>query len=64
MPKQKKNGRYFNIYMNAELLDRLAEYNAETGVPKTTAIEKALRIYLDKVAPRNQGTEAGGEKKC
>ena len=54
MAKPKKNGHYYNIYMDSELYDRLAKYNAETSIPKTAVMEKALRLYLDKVAPKKK----------
>ena len=44
------------IKLRADLAKRLEEYKAQTGVPKTFAIEKALEEYLNKVAPK-QGKE-------
>ena len=54
MAKPKKNGHYYNTYMDSELYDRLTKYNAETSIPKTAVVEKALRLYLDQVAPVKQ----------
>ena len=39
------------IKLRADLAARLDAYKAETGVPKTFVIEKAVKEYLDKVAP-------------
>lgn len=50
MGRQKKDGHFFNCYLQKELLERLTAYSAETGIPKTFIVEKALQKYLDSVA--------------
>ena len=47
MPRQKKDGKFVNFYMDAKLLERLEEYCKETGIPKTTVIEKAVDFWLE-----------------
>lgn len=37
--------------IRADLAKRLDAYREETGVPNTFCVEKALKEYLDKVAP-------------
>ena len=49
--KKKKDGKFFNLYMNKHLLERLDKYGEESGYTKTTIVEKALKSYLDIVAP-------------
>lgn len=39
--------------MRADLVRRLDEYRAATGVSKTFAIEKAVEKYLDEMAPKS-----------
>ena len=47
MSKPKKDARPFSIRMAVETYNRMDKYCAETGVPKTTVIERALNMYLD-----------------
>lgn len=47
MPKPKKDARPFSLRMASEIYDRMEKYCAETGVPKTAIIERALIMYLD-----------------
>lgn len=48
MPTPKKDGHYFNIYMDRELYEELQAYCRENGDTKTFAVEKGTRMYLDK----------------
>lgn len=52
MARPKKDGKYVNFYMNSELLKRLEKYCEETGLSKTTAIErfiaKGIKEYKEK----------------
>ena len=48
MAKQKKDGRYINLYLDRNLLNRLALYATQKGQTKTTAIERILKEHLDK----------------
>jgi predicted DNA-binding protein len=34
------------MILDSELADRLKKFSDESGMPKTTIIEKALRLYL------------------
>lgn len=47
MPKIKKDSRAFSIRMAAEIYDRMEKYCAETSVPKTAVVERAICMYLD-----------------
>ena len=56
MPRIKRNnpvGRpskdyeYFNAKLEASIYDELDTFSKETGVTKTKAVEKGLRMYLD-----------------
>ena len=46
MARPKKDGRYFNCYMNNKVLDDLEKYCEETGLTKTMAIERILAQYF------------------
>lgn len=46
MSTPKKDGHYFNIYMERKLYEELQEYCRENGVTKTFAVEKGTRMYL------------------
>jgi predicted transcriptional regulator len=48
MPRQKKDARPLNIKLQTEVYDLLDKYTADTGVPKTVVVEKALAEYLKK----------------
>ena len=50
MAKAKKDGKFFNCYLNRTLWERLTRYSDVTGVPKTVVIEKSLSKYLDSIA--------------
>ena len=45
--RAKKDGEFVNVKVEQSLVDRLNQYVAETGFPKTVVVEKALRMYLD-----------------
>ena len=48
MPRPKKDGEFFNCYLRKDLMDMLNKYSEESGIPKTTIVEKALDEYLKK----------------
>lgn len=48
MPRERKDSRPFNINLATPLWDKVNEYNAHTGIPKTVIVEKALEEYFSK----------------
>jgi len=48
MARPKKDGKTVSLIMEKELFDRLEAYCDETYLTKTAAIEKALRMMIDK----------------
>lgn len=46
MPRAKKDGKFLNCYVDREILEKLERYCDETGIPKTSVVEKALGQYL------------------
>lgn len=42
MPRKKKDGKITNFYLSLEALDLLEKYCEETGLPKTTAVERFI----------------------
>lgn len=49
MPRLKKDGERSCCYLRKDLVDMIDEYSAETFIPKTAIVEKALQKYLDVV---------------
>ncbi len=47
MPRQKKDYDSLNINLEKSISERLKEYCAEMGIPKTVIVEKALEMFLD-----------------
>lgn len=47
MARPKKDGRYINIYMDANVYAALVKYSKETGLTKTMAMERALKQYVE-----------------
>lgn len=58
MPRQRKNGRHINYYIDREIYDRLERYAGDRGQSMTTAIERILREFLDRNEPESS---EGGE---
>ena len=48
MPRQKKDGKYINIYMQRLLVVAVERYSEETMIPKTAILEKAVQEYLER----------------
>ena len=51
MPREKKDGRFINYYIDRSIYERLKRYADRKGQPMTTAIERILEEYLDKHEP-------------
>lgn len=48
MARQKKDAKHVTYFISTDILDKLDKYYKDTGIPKTTIVEKALKAYLDK----------------
>ncbi len=42
MPRKKKDGKITNFYLSLEVVDLLERFCEETGLPKTTAVERFI----------------------
>ena len=49
MPRPKKDGKYINYYIERELYEKLRDLAEERGLTMTTAIERILKDYFDKL---------------
>lgn len=47
MGRPAKDGKALNLYIEAEIADRLEQYCYDTGITKTAAIERILESYFD-----------------
>lgn len=47
MARQKKDGNYLNVRIESSLYSELSHFCEDAGQTKTTAVERALRDYLD-----------------
>lgn len=47
MARPKKNGTYLNVCIETPIYERLRAMCADTGQPKTVAVERALTAYLN-----------------
>lgn len=47
MSRARKDSRAISCNLEAKIADELDNFLIETGLSKTVAIEKALRMYLD-----------------
>ena len=48
MAREKKDGKMTNFYLDKDVVELLEKYSEETGIPKTTIVEKAIKEYLKK----------------
>ena len=62
MPRAKKDGRFFNCYLDSAVLDRLEKYCADTGLTKTVAIERILTNFFNNNDKRNKNPEGAVSK--
>ncbi len=54
MARENKNGKRQNFLLRGEIAQKLEEYSAKTGIPKTTVVEKALLFYFEKIDFENE----------
>ena len=47
MPRPSKEHRVLNCKLDKEIADMLDEFSSNTGLPKTTTVEKALKMYFE-----------------
>lgn len=60
MGRPAKDGKALNLYIEAEIADRLEQYCDDTGITKTAAIERILESYFD---DRDEKIKKTGEHK-
>lgn len=60
MGRPAKDGKALNLYIEAEIADRLEQYCDDTGITKTAAIERILESYFD---DRDEKIKKTGERK-
>ena len=58
MARPKKNGTYLNVCIESLIYKDLVEYCEDAGQSKTTAVERALRAYLDDYSEKRRRLEA------
>ena len=56
MPRQKKEYSPVSLKMNKTVFERLCAYSNESGVPKTTIIERAVTKYIEDKEKLEVGT--------
>lgn len=54
MARPKKNGKYLNVCIEANIYDSLEQFCDDAGQTKTVAVERALTEYLDNYAKKQQ----------
>ena len=47
MARPKKDGKYLNVYVEQNIYDDFEKFCEDMGQSKTTATERALRLYMD-----------------
>ena len=47
MPRQKKDGRYLNLYLDRSLHEEFEQFCESLEQTKTVAAERAFRMYMD-----------------
>ena len=47
MPRQKKDGRHINYYIDRKVFEELEEYAQEKGQTMTTALERILSQFFE-----------------
>lgn len=62
MGRARKDSKPFSIRMDREVYDNVSRYCEETGVPKTTLIERAVSSYIKEYDREKRIVEAFNEK--
>ena len=67
MARPKKDGRHINYYIDRLIYERFEEYADEKGQTMTTALERILKQFFDKVDDGKEQSEiylGGGSGGC
>ena len=54
MARPKKNGKYLNVCIEANIYDNLEQFCDDAGQTKTVAVERALMEYLESYEKKQQ----------
>lgn len=54
MPRQKKDVRYLNLYLDRTLHEEFEQFCESLGQTKTVASERALRMYMDAIERKEE----------
>ena len=57
MPRQKKDGRHINYYINRKAFEELEAYAQEKGQTMTTALERILSQFFEQRGKENNTDE-------
>ena len=57
MPRQKKDGRHINYYIDRKVFEELEEYAQEKGQTMTTALERILSQFFEQRGKENNTDE-------
>ena len=57
MPRERKDNVPISIKMEKTIYERLAAFCEESGQPKTTAIERAVNLYIDEYEKTREQTK-------
>ena len=52
MARSKKDGKFITLYLEKDVIDTLEQYSQDSGMSKTSIVERAVRKYtstLDKM---------------
>ena len=63
MARPKKNGTYLNVCIETPVYERLVGLCNDAGQTKTTAVERALSLYIDEYEKRQRRLREIGEDK-
>lgn len=53
MPRHKKDGKYINVKIQSDIYDAFDSLCTDLGQSKTVAVERALRLYINKMSENN-----------
>lgn len=62
MPRQRKEYSPISIKMDKAVFARLQGYSEESGVPKTTVIERAVMDYIEQHQKSEQARAKNGQR--
>ena len=57
MPRQKKDGRHINYYIDRKVFERLETYAQEKGQTITTALERILSQFFEQRERKDDTSE-------